>query len=214
MKTPIINKIPAIMQERLDQILAPWKNEHDIKMLYDILNGGLFQNGNVTLTIKLGSSRRINYKLLDPEPEPVFYNEFKVLVRVTGSSFHFMATIFHNEGNKTEGFSYFVNLQEASELVDETWMLPEGYNGRATKFFFAEITKLLELNREIRIESTINPSESTIEKNETFNKLIAAASETEIDYLLCNELGIEEKIMILSNLDTERKQQMISNLKK
>lgn len=47
-----------------------------------------------------------------------------------------------------------------------------------------------------------------------FNELMLTATEGEIEWAFCNELEIDEKIEVLQNLSTERKLQIIENLKK
>lgn len=47
-----------------------------------------------------------------------------------------------------------------------------------------------------------------------FNELMLTATEGEIEWAFCNELEIEEKIAVLQKLNTDRKLQIIENLKK
>ncbi len=76
----------------------------------------------------------------------------------SANCFSFSAFIFYNQQNKTEGFNYLLNTDlEIDDVFSETIMLPEGNNGRKPELFFHDLTKLLELNRDIRIQSTLHP---------------------------------------------------------
>lgn len=156
MKTPIIQNIPSSIMENVNQILKPWRNDNDVQYFYNIIKGNEFSEGNISLTIRIGSARRLNRKHTDPKLEPVFYDELKIELIATAKSFSLSAFIFHNEQNKTEGFSYLFNPElEVEDEFKETVVLPEGNNGRCPEHFFADLTKLIKLNRDIRIESIL-----------------------------------------------------------
>lgn len=218
--TPIISKVDKTIMAFVKQMTEPYKDGDDIKMFYEILNGNRFPEGNVLLKYKVGSRRRFNYNMFDEPMAPLFYNEFIVQIRLTAKSFHFMATIFHNENNQTEGFSYNVDSTINSGVPEETWVLPEGDNinnqteidGRKSEIFLEEICQLHKLDRGMRTSCELEPSEEVYEIKKRFDELMESAADEEIDWAISNELETEEKIRVLQNLSPDRKLQIIQNL--
>jgi hypothetical protein len=218
--TALIKRIEEPIQKFLNQLTESFQNDHDIIMFYEILNGTRFQEGNALFKLGIGSARRLNKKIFDEPIPSLFYNEFTVQIRLTAKSFHMMATLFSNEENKTEGFSYTINETINSGMADETWVLFNQdhkdsaleINGRNPELLFEDIYKLMQLNREIRISSELEPTEETMKIHKQFNELMLSAADDEIDWALSNELETEEKIRVLQNLSTDRKLSIIQNL--
>lgn len=154
---------PSIMQlmnkevlHQLDSLLKPFMAEYDMIIMMDMLHGNRFKEGKTQMIIKIGSGRRLNRKFPDPPLEPVFYDELIIEMRATSKSFNFSAFIFYNEQNKTEGYSYSINPElDINDVFIETIVLPAGNNGRRPELFFADLEKLIKLNRDIRIEGRI-----------------------------------------------------------
>ncbi len=209
---PIINKIDKSIMAFVNLMIEPYKSDRDIKLFNDILNGKQFQNKYPMFKLRLGSARRLDRKIFEQENLPeVFYNEFIIQINISSNSIHLMATIFHNEHDRTEGFSYHVDDEIDSEVAEETWVLPEGNHGRKPEHFFDETYQLLKLNREIALISTMEPSEQQLEIHKQFDELMESATDVQINWTLNNELESEEKIRILQNLSTERKLNILEN---
>jgi len=215
----IINRIDESILAFVDQITEPYKNDHDMKMFYDILTENRFQDGKVSFKLRIGSARRLQMtydnKLESDKLERLGslpYNEFKIQIRLTSKVFHLMVTLFHNEQNKTEGFSYHVDDSTDSDVAEETWVLPEGNDGRRPELLFNEVCTLHKLNREMRIISELEPTQEVYEINRRFDKLMESSSEEQINWALSNELETDEKIRVLKNLGVDRKSQIIENL--
>lgn len=209
---PIINRIDKSILAFINQITEQYKNEYDVQMFYKILRGEQFQEGRIVFKMRIGSIRRLEYKLLNEELPKVHYNEFKLQIRLTSTVFHLMLTLFHNEENKTEGFSYHVDDTLDTGVADETWVLPEGNDGRKPQGLFDEVLLLHKLNREMRITSELEPTQEVFEINRRFDQLLETATESDINWALNNELEIDEKIRILQYLNPDRKLQIINNL--
>ena len=214
---PIINRIDKQILSFITTLLKPHEGGHDIEVFYQILNGERFNVGNVSLILKLGSSRRLDIKkFLRPiqsptQFEPLFYNEFKVEINVTSETLSLSAILFHNEENKTEGFHYMFNNDE-SDLSDGTWVLPEGNYGRPLPKFFDDIYLLNKLNRELRVEGMLCPSLKNIEINNRLDELLESASSEQLNGFIANFLENDEKIRIIQYLSTEKKIQLLDNL--
>lgn len=208
----IKTKLDAEILNFITKITEPHKDDHDIKMFNDILNGKRFQSTYPIFKLRIGSARRLNRKIFEEENLPeVFYNEFKVQIRISSTSVHLMATIFHNEHDKTEGISYTIDETINSGIDEETWVLPEGNAGRKSELFFEEILQLLKLNREIKFNSVIEPSEQNLKIHKQFNELMESVTNEQINWITSNELEPDEKITILQNLSIERKLNILEN---
>lgn len=213
MKTKaIINRIDKSILAFINQLTEPYKDEYDVKMFYKILKGEQIQEGRHVFKIRIGSIRRLDHKLLNEELPPLPYNEFKLQIRLTSTVFHLMLTLFHNEENKTEGFSYHLDDTLDTGVVDETWVLPEGNHGRKPQLLFDEVLLLHKLNREMRITSELEPTQEIFEINQRFEKLMETATEADINWAITNELEIDEKIRILQYLNPDRKLQILNNI--
>ena len=219
--SPIINKIDNRIMAFVKQMTEPYKDGDDITMFYEILNGKRFPKGNVQLKYKVGSKRRFNFNMFDEPKATIFYNEFIVQIRLTSQSFHLMATIFHNDNNTTEGLSYTIDSNINSGVPEETWVLPnedtidnqKEIDGRKPELFFAEICQLHKLNRDMKIISVLEPTEEVLEIQKRFDELMLSAADEDINWALSNELEPQEKIRVLQNLSTDRKLQILNNLK-
>jgi hypothetical protein len=217
--SPIINKIDKRIMAFVNQMTEPYKDGDDIIMLYEILNGKRFPEGNVLLKYKVGSKRRFNYDMFDERKATLFYNEFIVQIRLTATSFHFMATMFHHKNNQTEGFSYNIDSKIDSGVPDETWVLPEGdridnqteIDGRKPEIFLEEICQLHKLDREMTTSCEMEPSEEVYEIKKRFDDLMESVTNEQINWITSNELEPDEKITILQNLSTERKLNILEN---
>jgi len=218
--SPIINKIDKRIMAFVNQMTEPYKDGDDIMMFYEILNGKRFPEGNVQLKYTVGSKRRFNFNMFDEPKATIFYNEFIVQIRLTAKSFYFMATMFHDENNQTEGMSYNVDATINSGIPEETWVLPEGddinnqteIDGRKPEIFLEEICQLHKLDRGMRTSCELEPSEEVYEIKKRFDELMESAADEEINWAISNELETEEKIRVLQNLSPDRKLQIIQNL--
>jgi hypothetical protein len=153
----LIKRIDKILLSFINTLTANWKDDHDIQLLYNLLEGKLENFKNTMLTVKIGSDKRINHKILNETINTNFYNEFMVQIRANSTSFHVMATIFHSNQLEPEGISYYLDSTTNSGLATHSHLLLTETEGRNTQDFFSEILLLQKLNREIRIESIINP---------------------------------------------------------
>lgn len=218
----IISKIDKTVINFINKIIETQKNDHDIKLFTDILNGNRFQSKYQMFKLQISSSRRLDRKIFEEECLPeVFYNEFSIQIRLSYNSIHLMATIFHNKNDTTEGISYALNDDVNSGLGDETWLLPNENNvnqletdGRNTNLFFDDIYQLLEQNREITFNSTLEPSKQQLMISEQFDELMESATDEQINWTMSNELETEEKINVLKNLSSERKLNILENFEK
>jgi hypothetical protein len=153
----LIERIDKILLSFINTLTANWKDDHDIQLLYNLLEGKLENYKNSMLTVKIGSDKRINHKILNETINTNFYNEFIVQIRANSTSFHLMAAIFHSNQLEPEGISYYLDATTNSELASRSHLLLKENQGRDTQDFLNEIILLQKLNREIRIESIINP---------------------------------------------------------
>jgi hypothetical protein len=209
----IITRIDKTILSFINGITEPYKNDHDLKTFHEILNGTRFTEGRTVFKLRIGSKRRLNYKMLDEPMLLLPYNEFKIQVRITSRSLNLMLSLFQNEVDKIEGFSYYIDDETDSEIAEETWVLPEGNNGRRHALLFAEILQLHKLNREMTVISELEPTQEVMDIHKRFDELMQSAEDDEIDWALSNELETEEKIRVLQNLSPDRKLQILNNLK-
>lgn len=217
----IISKIDKTVITFINKIIETQKDDHDIKLFTDILNGNQFRSKYQMFKLQIGSSRRLDIKIFEEESLPeVFYNEFTIQIRLSSNSIHLMATIFHNNNDTTEVISYSLDDDLNSALDDETWLLPNENHvnqletdGRNTNLFFDDIYQLLKQNREITFNSTLEPSKQQLMIREQFNELMESATDDQINWTMNNELESEEKIRILQNLSTDRKSNILENFK-
>jgi hypothetical protein len=150
----IINSIDPSVLLFLKQLTEPWKNDHDVQMFFEILNGKSFEEGNVLFSLRIGSDRRINGLPKDEKTPALFYDEFNVHLRITSQWLRIRAALFHNTVNRTEVFLYNFKSDKNPEFPEQTLILPGG-NGRKPEIFFNEIYLLLKQNREIRVYSEV-----------------------------------------------------------
>ena len=217
--SPIINKVDKTIMAFVNQMTEPYKDGDDIIMFYEILNGKRFPEGNVQLKYKVGSKRRFNFNMFDEPKAKVFHNEFIVQIRLTAQSFYFMATMFHDENNQTEGMSYNVDATINSGIPEGTWVLPEGdhidnqteIDGRKPEIFLEEICQLHKLHREMTTSCELEPSEEVYEIKKRFDDLMESVTNEQINWITSNELEPDEKITILQNLSIERKLNILEN---
>lgn len=216
----LIKKLDKTILAFVNKITEVEMNKHDQKMFYETLNGTYYSEGYVLLKYKIGSKRRMNFKIIDKPLESAPYNEFIFQIRISANSFHLMATIFHNEKNQTEGMSYSIEGKIDSGLPEETWVLPNEdninnqvhINGRNPKVFLEDIINLLTKNYGISTSFEMQPTKEVYEIRKQFDNLMISASIKEIDWAISNELEKDEKIRVLQNLNPDRKLQIIQNI--
>lgn len=137
----------------LTKVTAPWKDDHDLQVFYEILNGKRFENGKTLFKLKIGSGRRINPLVEKMKLLPFSYNEFIIDIRLTSRMFHLVIKLFHNAENTIEEFKH--NIYPLIELgvpkLNQIFSQEE--ISQETQLFLNEILLLLKLNREIRVYS-------------------------------------------------------------
>ena len=211
--TALINRIDKSVLNLLDQLTEPYKDQHDIKVFKGVLSRSASPDEKTTFKLRIGSKRRLSTQAPNETVPELFYNEFKVQISVSAHSFHMNTFLFHNDTNSTEGLNYHVDKESNSGMAEDTWVLPEGQNGRKPIQLFNEIIQLFKLNREMAVISELHPSQEVIRINKRFEKFIRTASEQEINWALNHELEQSEKVRVLQFLAAERKLQILSNLK-
>ena len=65
----------------------------------------------------------------------------------------------------------------------------------------------------MKIISVLEPTEEVLEIQKRFDELMLSAADEDINWALSNELEPQEKIRVLQNLSTDRKLQILNNLK-
>ena len=63
----IKTKLDTEILNFITKIIEPHKDDHDIKMFNDILNGKRFQSTYPIFKLRIGSARRLNRKIFEEE---------------------------------------------------------------------------------------------------------------------------------------------------
>ena len=143
-RVALSNLIDKSVLSFLNRVTEPWKEDEDLKLFFNILNGANYNQDRMRFTLKIGSARLMqeDWEVVGLNP---FHPEFLFNAVIAGKAFYLTAFVLNHEAGTKHEFEYVFDLNRNIESL-------KGVSPTLS----SEITHLIKLNREIKVKSELN----------------------------------------------------------
>lgn len=143
-RVALSNLIDKSVLSFLNRVTEPWKEDEDLKLFFNILNGANYNQDRMRFTLKIGSARLMqeDWEVVGLNP---FHPEFFFSAVIARKAFYLTAFVLNHEAGTKHEFEYVFDLSRNIESL-------KGVSPTLS----SEITHLIKLNREIKVKSELN----------------------------------------------------------
>jgi hypothetical protein len=142
-RVALYNVIDKSVLSFLNKVTEPWKEDEDLKLFFNILQGSNYNQDRLQFNLQIGSLRLMQPGWENAEVKP-FYSEFLFSAVIAGRAFYLSAFVLNNELGTKHEFEYVFDLKRNIESL-------KGVSPALSN----EIALLIKLNREIRVNSQV-----------------------------------------------------------
>lgn len=143
-RVALYNVIDKSVLSFLNRVTEPWKEDEDLKLFFNILQGSNYNQDRLQFNLLIGSARLMKQDWENIKVKP-FYPEFLFNAVIAGKAFYLNAFVIDHESETKHEFEYVFDLNKNVESL-------KGVSPALSN----EITHLIKLNRELRVNSQVS----------------------------------------------------------